>query len=928
MSVAVSEYPIGIFTTDTNLVIRSWDEWLVRVTGISAEKACGKALDELFPDLKTRGLLARFQSVLAEGVVEVLAPAFHRYLIACALQKPSRHFSAMQQRVTIAALRERERIVGTMVTIEDVTPRLEEERDLAQRLESSDEDTRLRAAEMLSERNWLQSAQPLLGVLSDESWRVRRAAVEGLGRRADPDALSAMLRALRYEHKNLSVLNSALQVLTMMDLDTVTPLVEFLREPDVELRIYAALALGEIYDPRSVPALIKALNDTDPNVRYHAVEALGKLRASEAVDLLCSIIESGDFYLAFPALDALMHIGDPRVCSRIIPLLENEFLREPAAEALGRLGDQEVIPPLVELLNTPGAPVHIIVRSLALLFDRFQKLYREGAHIADLTKRAVTTAGAMKLIDALEHANSEDLRDFVLVLGWLEEPAVDRALTRLLGQPAVRKEVVEALVRHGNRVTELLIEQLSSEDLDTRRQAVIALGRIGDVRAVEALMAVLKKDEELTVVAANALAQIGDRAPFHALLDFLGHRNTAVRLAAISALNSIGHPEMPEHMLRLLGDEDPVVRDSAVRIAGYFGYAQCADLLFDRCRDPDEGVRTTAVEHIVYLDDERVMETLSESLRGGTPKVRGAAARALCHVEVERSLPHLLTALHDSDEWVQYFAARSIARCGPPARVECAVAGEERSAAGKLFNALAELTRADSPGHVRIAAVETLGYIGGARAISILAPLTEDKDRNLTRVALESLGHINTKDALKPILDALHSLDVVKRGDAVRALKCCSEKEAVSALQWAAKDADLQVSQGAIDALGHLATPEAVAALVDLTADEMHREASIRALSGLGEEKIAYIAQGLTHAHPRVRGAVVDALARMKRLYATERIVDALGDPEASVRLAAARALRLLGSRLGEEKLEELARSDPETGVRDAARAALRAFRP
>ena len=43
-------------------------------------------------------------------------------------------------------------------------------------------------------------------------------------------------------------------------------------------------------------------------------------------------------------------------------------------------------------------------------------------------------------------------------------------------QPAVRAEVVEALVGHGTPVIDLLIEQLDAEDLETRQAAVVALG--------------------------------------------------------------------------------------------------------------------------------------------------------------------------------------------------------------------------------------------------------------------------------------------------------------------------------------------------------------------------------------------------------------------------------------------------------------------
>src|SRR5215212_9988267 len=145
-----SDNSIGVFTTDASLVIQIWDAALARLTGIPSDAACGRPLLELLPDLEERRLLSRFRRVLDEGVVEVLAPAFHQYLIPCPPAVASEHFDRMRQRVTIAPLREEGRIVGALVTVEDVTARLERERALSVQLAHADEDTRLGAARALA----------------------------------------------------------------------------------------------------------------------------------------------------------------------------------------------------------------------------------------------------------------------------------------------------------------------------------------------------------------------------------------------------------------------------------------------------------------------------------------------------------------------------------------------------------------------------------------------------------------------------------------------------------------------------------------------------------------------------------------------------------------------------------------------------------
>ncbi len=900
---------IGILTTDSELIVRSWDPWLERVTGIPAAEAQGQPLTGLVPDLEQRGLLARLERVLREGVVEVLAPTFHHYLIPCPPQPPSRYFDRMQQRVTLAPLREGENIVGTLVTIEDVTGRLEQERELAEQLASPDEATRVQAARRLAEEE-VEDAEPaLLEALADKSWRVRSQAVNGLVRRGGDRAVAALLRALREERHDLSVLNSAIQVLAMSNLDVMTPLIEFLRAPEADLRIYAALTLGERRDRRAAPALLNALADPDVNVRYHVIEALGRLRAAEAVDALLEIAEGRDFFLAFPALDALTQIGDPRAAPRIVPLLTDPLLRTAAAEALGQLGDEQAVAPLAQLLSQPDAPTAIIVQALVTLYDRYEARYEEGRYIADLTRRALQPVGVQNLLDALPAAHGDELRNLARVLGWLEGEAVERALTHLLGRPDARAEVVQALVRFGRRVTHLLLAQLAADDRETRQAAVMALGRIGDPQAVPALIDLLSGSSELMVATAGALARIGDRRAFEPLLALLGHPEAAVRQAAISALNSIGHPDMAAHIAQRLKDPNPWVRESAVQIAGYFGYANCLDQLFAACHDEDETVRRAALGSIAHLDDPRVAPTLQKALHDDRPRVRAVAARSLGLVEGREILSSLLGALQDPDLWVRYYAARSLGQHAFPealdALVRLALDGEEVPM-------------------VRASAVWALGQIGGSRVAGTLAALLETTEKDIWQSALEALGQVGHPDALPPLLAAARSPDAERRLGAIQALAQRGGEGVAGALQWvAATDTEAAVSQAAIEALARLGTPEAVAALLSLAVDPRHREGCMAALAGMGVDTIEEVGRGLSHLHPAVRRVTVSALARMKHPKASALLTTVLNDEDASVRLEAVLALRRLGSRFAGPMLARLAHTDPDPEVRRAAQTAL-----
>jgi len=687
---------IGVFTTDRSLVIQVWDAALTQLTGIGEETALGKKLTALVPDLEQRGLLKRFQRSLNEGVVEVLATAFHHYLIPCAPVTPAKHFDKMQQHVTIAPLRDDDSIAGLLVTVEDVTERLEREREVA---------------------------SPMLKALSDEDWRVRREAVEEVSQRAAPEAIAALVSSVIENHHNPSLLNSVLQVLAASEVDTLSTLTELLQGPNPDLRMQAALALGEQRDVSAAEALVKALSDDNTNVRYHAIEALGKLKAADAVEALAEIAVSRDFFLSFAALDALAKIGDPRVAPAIVPLLDDELLREPALSLLGQLGDETVVAPFAALLNTPAAPTAQIAGALATLSDRYEQQYGEGRYIADLTNGELSATGVQNLLDSLETPGQENLRAIAVVLGWLKRPGVDRALTRLLGRVDLRDEVIDALVRHGSANSDLLISQLTAEDLEVRRSAVVALGRIGNDGATPALVNMLK-DKALAIETANALAQIGDPEAVEGLLNLIGSDDASIREAAVSALNSVIPPSMSGRIIPLLHDSDPNVRESAVKIAGYFGYPEAAGALIELSRDAKERVRCAAIEHLPYVEDDRVFAVLASAIKDETPNVRAAAARALGTLDAPEVVRPLIDGLSDEDVWVRYFSARALGR----RRSEDSVAALKQVIEREEFN------------HVRIAALDSLGQIGGDRIAGIVGGLVKDDDPNVAHAAQVALG--------------------------------------------------------------------------------------------------------------------------------------------------------------------------------------------
>ena len=118
----------GIFTTDRDLIIRGWNRWLERATGQNADTVVGRHLFDVRPEIAERGLHRYYQSAL-DGQSSLLAQRFHGYLL-----KIVTIAGDMPQSCRVAPLLSGDAIIGTMTTIEDVSERVNTEKELRRQI--------------------------------------------------------------------------------------------------------------------------------------------------------------------------------------------------------------------------------------------------------------------------------------------------------------------------------------------------------------------------------------------------------------------------------------------------------------------------------------------------------------------------------------------------------------------------------------------------------------------------------------------------------------------------------------------------------------------------------------------------------------------------------------------------------------------------
>ena len=128
-----------------------------------------------------------------------------------------------------------------------------------------------------------------------------------------------------------------MRVLIAAGRTVVEPLVSMLSDQAANLRMHAALALGELQAQEATPdagrrrSTIRTRTSASTPSRRSAASARPNrsLRSSK-------IAASDNFFLAFAAIDALSKTDDARVAPLMVSLLDQELLRPAAIDNAGR----------------------------------------------------------------------------------------------------------------------------------------------------------------------------------------------------------------------------------------------------------------------------------------------------------------------------------------------------------------------------------------------------------------------------------------------------------------------------------------------------------------------------------------------------------------------------------------------------------------
>lgn len=309
----------------------------------------------------------------------------------------------------------------------------------------------------------------------------------------------------------------------------------------------------------------------------------GEKRESQFLQLAREIIEAaegirlrGEFATLLPAAGGLLEVySDPDR-----PSSQREFVRYALEQICG--GEMTLF--LLDILEERPAEQLPVLDALCgaiggmLAYPLIQRLCVAeslGARKGIALSLSMTGAAALPaLVSMLKDERWYVVRNMITILGEIHTEDSVRALqvTANHPEPKVRKEVVKSLVRVAPVGGEaVLVRLISDSDRDVVRQVIFSLGVLRSKMAVAPLLAIVNasdtflKELDLKKLAIAALGRIGDKQVTESLLQILTtvgwlapRRWTELKIAAAAALGQLGDENALPVLARLAKKRNPV----------------------------------------------------------------------------------------------------------------------------------------------------------------------------------------------------------------------------------------------------------------------------------------------------------------------------------------------------------------------------------
>lgn len=722
------------------------------------------------------------------------------------------------------------------------------------------------------------------------------------------------------DNSNADFRNGAMDILVAFGRESVALLVRLLKDQDEEVRNFASVMLGDIGSREAVHPLIKALSDKDVNVSHSAAEALGKIGDRSALFPLIELLK-GDFWVQYSAINAIGAMRDYRAVPQLLQLLDNELLSGAVIDALGQIGDPralyplgKILPDLTDMLSGQTAKaMTAIYRSMteSRSFKNSLAEYLQPEHL----KNVINSQGVERLHLLLDTSDDKSVKEAaVMLLGWLGDISAIDSFWRVLQDESLMGAVESAIFSIGKKTAEKLREALTEGDDSVKIVALRVLRNFGETGEPESYAALMSSpNHDLQLEAVESVINSPSELLRPILSNLLANGPTAVSAKAAEALGSYPFSELRELLESMSVSESVDTRKRSARLLSYVNWDGDLRIIDAFLHDADPEVRRVALKAVGVHRENSTISLLAEALQDPDAGVKVAAVMAIAEFRTPMLVEDILVNLGTVSEPLDFAIVKAIGMMGANTATDSLIEYLENG----------EISR-----RLEYALLETFGRISAVAASELIRNrYLVSPDPDIRRLAVDTLGTLGDTNSIEAVESALNDSHWGVRVAALHVLGKLGGIKEIPFLMEAIKDPDPMVRKHAILTLGDIRSVTAIPALVQQLADmEMSKHAFVSLLK-FGRQGLPWLHRHMLKNYTvDIRVRLIDLIGKIGDRKSVEPLLELLNDPAPAIRLAAIDSMAFCFDGLLLKRLDSTSKNDPDNEVRDRAELALKTF--
>lgn len=352
---------------------------------------------------------------------------------------------------------------------------------------------------------------------------------------------------------------------------------------------------------------------------------------------------------------------------------------------------------------------------------------------------------------------------------------------------------------------------------DMSDMARYALERIGGLEAEGAMVNALGvADNKIKVGIINSLGVMGSEAAVSKIAANLSSSDGEVASAAANALGQIGGEQatasLKKAMYKTQGEVGQVVA---------YAYLRCADKLAEAC-EKDKAKAVAIYDELLAGEQSKAIR--SAALRGKIVYGSNAAAtigKVLAGDDIAMQTVAIQLVRDVEGVDVLQVVTANISKLGKVGQIQLLSALSDKGDKNGMGAVMSLIASEDE--EIRIAAIQAVGYLGGAESVAILSQIGAASKGATREASREAMARIKGRGVNLAIADKIKSADTAVKVELVRALGARYAQGKTGVLLTAAADSDRRVRVEAIKALRDIAGDADMAGLVKLMSENQIR---------------------------------------------------------------------------------------------------------